>query len=191
MGLHRLYAFGTRTECSPFPKQKNAGTRIWIKQNHILPPKATSSVLTIRHDAPEGHRHSQNADGRDSKNADHWTDVGKLPSGNGMASTASASFYSLPNWKEKINEKFTLKKEGYAKIKKEQRRLQNESGRPEARSGGSGNFLSCVLLSMGLYRTGSPVLSRFAPLSKSWRLRSQNSASVCGNACFFLERMVR
>lgn len=92
---------------------------------------------------------------------------------------------------KKINEKFTLKKEGYAKIKKEQRRLQNESGRPEARLGGSGNFLSCALLSMGLYRTGSPVLSRFAPLSKSWRLRSQNSASVCGNACFFLESMVR
>ena len=30
MGLHRVYAFGARAECSPFPKQKNAGSAVKI-----------------------------------------------------------------------------------------------------------------------------------------------------------------
>lgn len=46
-----------------------------------------------------------------TENADNWTDVGKLPNGNGMTSTASASENNISDLKQNVNEKFSMKED--------------------------------------------------------------------------------
>lgn len=46
-----------------------------------------------------------------TENADNWTDVGKLPNGNGMTSTASASENNISDLEQNVNEKFSMKED--------------------------------------------------------------------------------
>nr|DAR46956.1 MAG TPA: PolyVal ADP-Ribosyltransferase [Caudoviricetes sp.] len=46
-----------------------------------------------------------------TENADNWTDVGKLPNGNGMTSTASASEDNISDLEQNVNEKFSMKED--------------------------------------------------------------------------------
>lgn len=46
-----------------------------------------------------------------TENADNWTDVGKLPNGNGMTSTESASENNISDLEQNVNEKFSMKED--------------------------------------------------------------------------------
>ena len=69
-----------------------------------------------------------------TENADNWTDVGKLPNGNGMTSTASASENNISDLEQNVNEKFSMKEDSdfeYDKDSNLTREQQRQVATPE------------------------------------------------------------